>query len=151
MRDTASEWVMSVNDGLTDDGAVMFRVTFVGEPIWVAPEKVVVVIVTAPVVEFGIWFSSDSGGVQVVDAPTPVAMVPEAEPMEYAMVWVKPLSARFVLIVTEEPAGVGLAENEGVDARGIVESVRLPPVDAEPHTVEYADAETLMILPPLES
>ena len=52
----------------------------VAVPMRVEPEYVLVVIVPVPDVALGIWLRRDSAGSHVSEAPTPVPMVPVAEP-----------------------------------------------------------------------
>jgi hypothetical protein len=66
--------------GITVDGAVIVRETLVVPMRLLLASNVSVVIVAVPAVDVGIWFSRDSGGVHVVDAPTPLPMVPEVAP-----------------------------------------------------------------------
>lgn len=73
---------------------------------------------------FGIALAKDAGIVQVVLAPTPVAIVPLYEPIEYVSVCVKLELALLVLIVIVLPIVVPLTE--GVEALGIVVNPKFP-------------------------
>lgn len=55
--------------------------------------------------------------------PTPVAIVPVAEPNLYVSVCVNALETRGVLIVTADPKATDDADSDGVVARGMVVSV----------------------------
>ena len=113
-------------------------------PIAVPPFLVTTLIVPVPETALGIWVKSVSGGVQVVDAPTPVATVPVAVPKLYVISCVNEVEARFVLIVTAAPASKLLEGlNVAVEALGIVDSVRtLAPVEVGPARPEVPVASS---------
>lgn len=76
-------------------------------------------IVTVPLVLFGIWFASDSGGVQLTEVLLVFeAIVPVALPKVYVSVCVKLLDARVMFIVPAFPRVVAAMLHE--DFLGIV-------------------------------
>ena len=90
-------------------------------PISVLPLYVLHVIVTVPLVLFGIWFASVREGVQLTEVLLVfVAIVPVALPKVYVSVWVKLLDARLMLIVPALPRFVAAMLQE--DFLGIVYS-----------------------------
>ena len=66
------------------------------EPIVVLPDFVVHVIVPHPDCAFGILDSKLLFGFHVHESPTPVAIVPDAEPKPYVIVCVNAVDLRFV-------------------------------------------------------
>lgn len=74
--------------GTTEDGTFSVSV-HVRVPVTVFPEKVTQLMVQTPEVALVIWLASDSGGVQLYEAPTPVAIVPDSLPKEYSNVCVR--------------------------------------------------------------
>lgn len=97
---------MAVSDvivGITELGTDSVAVQVV-LPISVLPLYVLHVIVTVPLVLFGIWFASVREGVQLTEVLLVfVAIVPVALPKVYVSVWVKLLDARLMLIVPVLP------------------------------------------------
>jgi hypothetical protein len=118
----------------------------------VLPEKVVNVMVPVPEVAFGIRCSRLSGAVQETELVTPVAIVPLDDPKENDAVWVKLVEARFVLIVTAEPASNVPDDKVTLLVRGIVVSASEPlfvpalPID----DALFAAPEKLIVNVPLE-
>jgi hypothetical protein len=95
--------VSEVSVGTTELGTERVAVQVV-LPIRVFPLYVLQVIVTLPLVLFGIWFASVREGVQLTEVLLVfVAIVPVALPKVYVSVWVKLLDARLMLIVPVLP------------------------------------------------
>jgi hypothetical protein len=79
-------------------------------------------MVQVPVVDFGIWSASVSGGVQETDVEVVfVAIVPFALPKVYDSVWVKDDDALVTVMVVAVPRFTDLADTE--EALGIVFNV----------------------------
>ena len=79
-------------------------------------------MVQVPVVDFGIWSASVSGGVQETDALVVfAAIVPFALPKVYDSVWVKDDDALVTVMALAVPRFTDLADTE--DALGMVFSV----------------------------
>ena len=112
--------VSEVSVGTTELGTERVAVQVV-LPIRVFPLYVLQVIVTLPLVLFGIWFASVRAGVQLTDVLLVfVAIVPVALPKVYVSVWVKLLDARLMLIAPALPRFVAAMLQE--DFLGIVYS-----------------------------
>ena len=112
--------VSEVSVGTTELGTERVAVQVV-LPIRVFPLYVLQVIVTLPLVLFGICFASVRAGVQLTDVLLVfVAIVPVALPKVYVSVWVKLLDARLMLIVPALPRFVAAMLQE--DFLGIVYS-----------------------------
>lgn len=79
-------------------------------------------MVQVPVVDFGIWSASVSGGVQETDVLVVfVAIVPFSLPKVYDSVWVKDDDALVIVMALAVPRLTDFAETE--DALGMVFSV----------------------------
>lgn len=79
-------------------------------------------MVQVPVVDFGIWSASVSGGVQETDVLVVfAAIVPFALPKAYDSVWVKDDDALVTVMVLAVPRFTDLADTE--EALGMVFSV----------------------------
>lgn len=93
------------------------------DPMFVLPLYVTQVIVHFELVAFVKYGANVAiAGVQVVEAPTPVAMVPDFPAHDQESVWVNPDAFRFVLIVIVLPSSL-VPDTVGSDARGIVVNV----------------------------
>ena len=97
---------MAVSDvivGITELGTDSVAVQVV-LPISVLPLYVLHVIVTVPLVLFGIWFASVREGVQLTEVLLVfVAIVTVALPKVYVSVWVRLLDSQLMLIVPVLP------------------------------------------------
>ena len=83
-------------------------------------------MVQVPEVPEGIWLASDSGTVHALDVPSPLPIVPVAEPNLYVKVCVKALAARGILMVMLAPMFTLEADTVGVVALGMVLKTPLP-------------------------
>ena len=85
-------------------------------------------MVQVPVVDFGIWSASVSGGVQETDVLVVfAAIVPFALPKVYDSVWVKDDDALVTVMVLAVPRFTDFAETE--EALGMVFSVTVTLAD----------------------
>ena len=77
-----------------------------------------------PLVAFGIWFASESGGVHLTEvAVVFVIIVPLVLPKEYVSVWVNEEEALLIVIVPADPNVILAADT--LEARGMLSSVML--------------------------
>ena len=114
-------------------------------PIRVEPLYVSQVIVHGELVSFGKYGANVSiSGTHIVDAPTPVAIVPLSPAHDHFVVCVNADETRFVLIVIGSPSCV-VPLTDGVEALGIVVNVSVfeaYTVPADTPVAKDADALT---------